>query len=1054
MSSKILIKRSTTTGAVPTTSDLDTGELAINTVDKKLYTNNSGTIVEIGVLPSAIDVTNNATVGGTLAVTGNTTLSTGSTSGDFSVAGSLTLSTQGTLASHVVTKGYVDSVDTLKLNKAGDTMSGNLAMGSNKVTGLDTPTDNDDAATKGYVDASIADILDGAPAALDTLNELAAAINDDDDFAATVTTALAGKLSLTGGTMTGDIAMGSNEITSSVDPSSNDTLSRKAYVDDQVDTKVSKAGDTLTGNLVMGVNSVTSTANPTTDDELARKGYVDTILGSATEAAASASEAATSASNAANSASSASTSETNTAASEGNAASSATAAAASASAAASSASSASSSASAAATSAASASTSASSAESAWDSLDDRYLGAKASDPTTDNDGNTLLTGAMYFDSTNNVTKVYNGTDWQAASSSIEGIKSDFQYTATASQTLFSGSDDNTNTLVIDKAGLVNVYLNGVRLADSDYTINVAGNSVTLGSGASVGDIVEIEVFGNFAGQSGADVAITGGSITGLTELSTGTFTSTGIDDNATSTAITIDSTGNVGINTSSPDTVLNIENSSNPTIKIRNTTAAANGYTELQFDSANTFSGTSKSYIRSISNNAGNSSTSLAFATNADGGGSPAERMRIDSSGNLLVGTTTTNPHSNSSGSTADNATSLDASGYFSAGRYQGPSMYLNRTGTDGDIAQFRKDGSTVGSIGAEGGDLVIGTGSTAGLQFNDATPTIRPWNMSANTRTDGVCDLGYSNSRFKDLYLSGAAYANYVGSASDTNTNIAFDNADTIRFTNGASERARITSSGTLLVGGSADYGTGRVIITQSADDKGIALADSALSYTSFFHGNSNGTKIGNNHTQPVTFFTNNTEKARIDSSGIFYVGLPTGSNFTRLMPGGGVLAKNGSASDSGVSYWAQSARGADTGRQFMYFQYSNTSLAFQVFNNGNVQNLNNSYGALSDIKLKENIELAESQWDDIKSIEICKYNLKETGEKHIGVIAQQLEEVGVNGLVEESYLRDSDGNLEEESTKSVKYSVLYMKSIKALQEAMERIEQLEQRVDAMENK
>ena len=740
MSSKILIKRSTTTGAVPTTSDLDTGELAINTVDKKLYTNNSGTIVEIGVLPSAIDVTNNATVGGTLAVTGNTTLSTGSTSGDFSVAGSLTLSTQGTLASHVVTKGYVDSVDTLKLNKAGDTMSGNLAMGSNKVTGLDTPTDNDDAATKGYVDASIADILDGAPAALDTLNELAAAINDDDDFAATITTALAGKLSLTGGTMTGDIAMGSNEITSSVDPSSNDTLSRKAYVDDQVDTKVSKAGDTLTGNLVMGVNSVTSTANPTTDDELARKGYVDTILGSATDAATSASEAATSASNAANSASSASTSETNTAASEGNAASSATAAAASASAAASSASSASSSASAAATSAASASTSASSAESAWDSLDDRYLGAKASDPTTDNDGNTLLTGAMYFDSTNNVTKVYNGTDWQAASSSIEGIKSDFQYTATASQTVFSGNDDNTNELVIDKAGLTNVFLNGVRLVDSDYTVDVGANSVTLASGASVNDVVEIEVFGNFAGQSGADVAITGGSITGLTELSTGTFTSTGIDDNATSTAITIDASENVGIGTASPSNTLDLRKDS-PAFS--QTSSSGAYYTTL---------GTNVDYTKSfVLNNKGSEIITYGddsgFGLNLNGGAAnlvrfqtnSTERMRIDSSGNLLVGKTSADYNT-------VGAEILPSGRVFGIASGLSP-FYANRKGSDGSIVDFAKDGAAVGSIGTSGGHLTLS--SSGSLLLTDGTITPFDYN-------DGTEDLGRSNARFKDLYLSG----------------------------------------------------------------------------------------------------------------------------------------------------------------------------------------------------------------------------------------------------------------------------------------------------------
>ena len=101
-------------------------------------------------------------------------------------------------------------------------------------------------------------------------------------------------------------------------------------------------------------------------------------------------------------------------------------------------------------------TSATNADNACDDLDDRCLGAKASDPIVDNDRDAIITGAMYFDSSNNVMKVYSGTEWQNASSSIEGIKSDFVFTATASQTVFSGSDDNNDTLVIDKAGLVNV----------------------------------------------------------------------------------------------------------------------------------------------------------------------------------------------------------------------------------------------------------------------------------------------------------------------------------------------------------------------------------------------------------------------------------------------------------------------------------------------------------------------------------------------------------------------------------------------------------------------
>ena len=119
-------------------------------------------------------------------------------------------------------------------------------------------------------------------------------------------------------------------------------------------------------------------------------------------------------------------------------------------------------------------------------------------------------------------------------------------------------------------------------------------------------------------------------------------------------------------------------------------------------------------------------------------------------------------------------------------------------------------------------------------------------------------------------------------------------------------------------------------------------------------------------------------------------------------------------------------------------------------IYTNGNVQNTNNSYGAISDLKLKENILDASSQWDDLKALQVRKYNFKE-GQTHtqIGLVAQEVELVSP-GLVTESPDRDEDGNDLGTVTKGVNYSVLYMKAVKALQEAMERIETLEARLTA----
>ena len=129
----------------------------------------------------------------------------------------------------------------------------------------------------------------------------------------------------------------------------------------------------------------------------------------------------------------------------------------------------------------------------------------------------------------------------------------------------------------------------------------------------------------------------------------------------------------------------------------------------------------------------------------------------------------------------------------------------------------------------------------------------------------------------------------------------------------------------------------------------------------------------------------------------------------------------------------------------------------ALYMYGNGNLVNASNSYGAMSDEKLKENIVDSGSQWDDIKAIKVRKYSMKvEKADKptKIGVIAQELETAGMSGLVFETPDRDEDGKDLKTTTKVVNYSVLYMKAIKALQESLTRIETLETKVKALESK
>jgi chaperonin cofactor prefoldin len=130
-------------------------------------------------------------------------------------------------------------------------------------------------------------------------------------------------------------------------------------------------------------------------------------------------------------------------------------------------------------------------------------------------------------------------------------------------------------------------------------------------------------------------------------------------------------------------------------------------------------------------------------------------------------------------------------------------------------------------------------------------------------------------------------------------------------------------------------------------------------------------------------------------------------------------------------------------------------TATRMVIRNDGDLENVNNSYGAYSDASMKENIVDANSQWDDIKALRVRNYNFKEeTGQsthRQIGVIAQEIEAISP-GLVSNGFVADDDGNPTDETYKTVTYSVLYMKAVKALQEAIDRIETLESKVSTLE--
>jgi hypothetical protein len=314
-------------------------------------------------------------------------------------------------------------------------------------------------------------------------------------------------------------------------------------------TSASNASTSATNASNSASNASTSETNASNSASAASTSASNAST-SETNAAASASAASTSETNAAASESAASTSETNAASSASNASTSASTAttqasnaATSASNASTSATNASNSASAASTSetnasnsASAASTSASNAAASYDSFDDRYLGAKASDPTLDNDGDALLAGALYFNTTDDVMKVYSGSAWVAAYASLSGTLvaannlSDLTNAATARTNLSLGTAATTASTD---------YATAAQGALADSAVQTETNN--LSTAVTWANVPDVNITESSVTQHEAALSITESQVSDLGSYITGnqTITLSGDASGSGTTAITV-----------------------------------------------------------------------------------------------------------------------------------------------------------------------------------------------------------------------------------------------------------------------------------------------------------------------------------------------------------------------------------------------------------------------------------------------------------------------------------------------------------------------------------
>jgi len=662
----------------------------------------------------------------------------------------------------------------------------------------------------------------------------------------------------------------------------------------------------------------------------------------------------------------------------------------------------------------------------------------ANAPTT-----SLNSGDLWFDSTNNILKVYGASGFQSAGSSVNGTSERFKYTVSGTPTTISGNDDNGNSLNYD-AGFIDVYLNGIKMVNTTDVTVTSGSSIVFASALTNGDIVEAVAFGTFSVASlnadnlssgtvpdaritGTYTGITGLDLTDNSKIRLGTGNDLEIFHSSSSGNSFIRDVGTGKLLIGSDGTSVEIQKTNGEEMAVFNT----DGAVELYYDNAKKFETTSTgATVTGTATVTGglvvdtdtlfvdSSNNKVGINTNTPGTGLQVNQDWVSNYGSINVSHST-----NSLGGLGIRCNNVFKAALIYKGGSTGALLDLGTYETEPII--FRTANSERMRILSDG-KVGIGTSSpSANLEVRGASSNGQIYFGGSTTATYGKF--------YSDNDGTLIASADGGNNASGSSFRVEVDGSEKMRISSDGKVGIKTSSPGSELhivaddVSQSWSPYDGTVLTIENNDTDGCILQTVGRNTATneIWFGDDDSRNIGRiryEHSDDgLEFWTNNSERMRITSAG--HVIAPN-------------LNTTGSTSNRYPLYWVHT---------------------------GTIGSIEPATGSIRAMKTDIN-DMGSVNWIHSlrpRSFKFRDYETDEDGNKvylettnilpntEYGLIAEEVNEINGSDYILDKQI-DENGN---ENLKGVLYHNLVPVLLKAVQEQKNTIQELEARITTLEN-